>query len=141
MPSKDPEARRRAVRKHREKNKNNPEYRAKANARAREYRLKYPEKVKALRGRPEAKARAQELVLLFREAHPEVRAGQIAVQVALRSGKLIRPGACEECKVGCKPDAAHSDYQEPLNVRWLCRSCHATWDRRDPKTRRNGVNA
>lgn len=28
---------------------------------------------------------------------------------------------------------AHYDYRRPLEVRWLCASCHATWDHEVPK--------
>lgn len=31
-------------------------------------------------------------------------------------------------------EAAHYDYSRPLDVRWLCRSCHRRWDHADPKT-------
>jgi len=51
-----------------------------------------------------------------------------AVQQALREGTLTRPGACIRCLSSCKPDAHHADYAKPLEVEWLCRSCHAlTW--------------
>jgi len=30
-------------------------------------------------------------------------------------------------------EAAHHDYDQPLHVRWLCRSCHVRWDKREPK--------
>jgi hypothetical protein len=58
------------------------------------------------------------------------RAGQ-AVARALREGVLVRPAACERC--GRPPKHAlvghhHNGYEPPheLDVRWLCRSCHAT---------------
>jgi hypothetical protein len=60
----------------------------------------------------------------------------LAVQYALRTGKLRRPDVCSECSKGCKPDAAHRDYSKPLEVRWLCRSCHRKWDQSEPKTLR-----
>jgi hypothetical protein len=43
---------------------------------------------------------------------------------AIRDGKLTRPSACSECLQECKPEAHHDDYTKPLDVRWLCRSCH-----------------
>src|SRR5215831_11268686 len=63
-------------------------------------------------------------------------APQGAVARALKRGELIRPSECEECGRGGVIHAAHSDYARPLDVRWLCRRCHALWDRSDPKTRR-----
>lgn len=43
---------------------------------------------------------------------------------ALRRGKLARPSACSECGKKCRPDAHHPDHSKPLEVIWLCRSCH-----------------
>lgn len=57
------------------------------------------------------------------------------VQRAIRQGKLIRSDTCEECgQKGVAIEAAHSDYNRPLEVRWLCRPCHRRWDRQEPKT-------
>lgn len=52
------------------------------------------------------------------------RLARIAVNYALRSGKLIRPDICSECGVGCKPDAHHEDYLKRLEIVWLCKTCH-----------------
>jgi hypothetical protein len=56
-----------------------------------------------------------------------------AVQRALRSGLLVRPETCERC--GRVPKRMrngttgivghHHDYSRPLDVVWLCRTCHA----------------
>lgn len=58
------------------------------------------------------------------------------VQRAIWKGILVRPAECAKCGKACKPDAAHEDYSKPLEVRWLCKSCHVKWDRADPKTLR-----
>jgi hypothetical protein len=59
----------------------------------------------------------------------------MTVSRAIKRGDLVRPDACEECGVtGQLITAAHIDYAYPLNVRWLCRSCHNRWDKEDPKT-------
>lgn len=47
---------------------------------------------------------------------------------ALSAGRVVKPATCEGC--GKSPvghdvlDAHHDDYSRPLDVRWLCRSCH-----------------
>lgn len=57
-----------------------------------------------------------------------------AVRKALRDGTLVRPETCEECDgalafAHTRPlHAAHYNYDEPLRIRWLCSSCHKTWD-------------
>lgn len=50
-----------------------------------------------------------------------------AVARALRNGSLI-PEDCEVCKSE-KTVAHHDCYDKPLEVRWLCQSCHKQWHR------------
>ncbi|BFH15900.1 hypothetical protein J6TS7_23550 [Paenibacillus dendritiformis] len=56
-----------------------------------------------------------------------------SVYRAISSGKLYRPSKCEWCGTECKPEAAHYDYSKPLEVKWLCKPCHAKWDYQEPK--------
>lgn len=35
-----------------------------------------------------------------------------------------RPSRCETCPNNTDLQAHHDDYAKPLEVRWLCRSCH-----------------
>jgi hypothetical protein len=56
--------------------------------------------------------------------HPEKVQGKNAIAIAVRSGKIIRPSLCYFCGIDCKPDAHHPDYNKPLDVLWLCKSCH-----------------
>jgi hypothetical protein len=58
---------------------------------------------------------------------------QKLVSKALRAEVLVRPGLCLRCDRACKPDAAHTDYDSPLEVVWLCRRCRAAWDQLHPK--------
>ena len=47
------------------------------------------------------------------------------VNKAIRSGLLIKPSVCENCgKKGCRLEGHHEDYSMPLEVVWLCYSCH-----------------
>jgi len=64
-------------------------------ANVREYRRKYPQKVKA----------------------------QNAVAYAVSNGTLVK-GPCESCGTTQDICAHHSDYLKPLEVEWLCRPCH-----------------
>lgn len=54
--------------------------------------------------------------------HPERIAARVAVYQAIRSGKLIRQ-SCSVCGV-FPADAHHENYSKPLDVIWLCDSCH-----------------
>lgn len=58
-----------------------------------------------------------------------------AVHNAVKSGKLTRPERCEQCGIaGVRIEAAHIDYAQALNVRWLCRSCHVRFDKENAKS-------
>lgn len=56
------------------------------------------------------------------------RAGE-AVRSAVRAGRLIKPAMCQWCGRDGPIEAAHHDYEQPLNVTWLCLSCHRRYDR------------
>ena len=62
-----------------------------------------------------------------KKAHDEMEA-------ALERGILVNPGKCSQCgSVGIFRDGRnsiqghHDDYNKPLEVRWLCQSCHHEW--------------
>lgn len=47
------------------------------------------------------------------------------VSKALRDGIITKPDKCSKCKKKAKLiDAHHEDYRKPLDITWLCRSCH-----------------
>lgn len=53
------------------------------------------------------------------------RYARYAVKIAIKSGKLIRAEKCELCNEESPfIEAHHKDYGDPLNVNWLCRTCH-----------------
>lgn len=59
----------------------------------------------------------------YRDNAQKARARK-AVGKAIQGGTLHRPESCSECFKYCKPEAHHDDYNQPLNVRWLCKTCH-----------------
>lgn len=63
----------------------------------------------------------------------EARNAQRRLKYAVDTGKMKRPKKCENCGEEKKIEAAHHSYDEPLKVRWLCRSCHVRWDKNNPK--------
>lgn len=55
----------------------------------------------------------------------EKRSANIKVRKAIKSGELIKPTSCSECGEGILNILAHhEDYGKPLQVEWLCHSCH-----------------
>jgi len=60
------------------------------------------------------------------KTHKKEAAAKDKVKYNISKGVIVRPDRCEECNRECKPDAHHEDYNKPLDVVWLCRSCHVT---------------
>jgi hypothetical protein len=58
-----------------------------------------------------------------------------AIWKAIREGKLLRGTTCEKCQSTKNIQAAHFDYDQLLNVKWLCIKCHSLWDAEFPKTK------
>lgn len=56
------------------------------------------------------------------------------VEAAIKAGVLTKPEACSSCgKKDCRIEAYHEDHTKPLEVDWLCVSCHR---KRDSRRRR-----
>lgn len=99
-----------------------------------------PEKYEAYLARKRAEVKARKKVnpdydaarkRRWRMRQPEysrlMRSVNQAVHKAVKSGRLVRPGACSKCGKTCKPEAHHfKGYakQNWLVVDWLCRKCH-----------------
>jgi hypothetical protein len=71
----------------------------------------------------------------WRRANPQVARAYKLVAKAISSGELVRPEVCERCQaVGVRICASHDDYAKPLEVEWLCDSCHVLKDQANPRT-------
>jgi endogenous inhibitor of DNA gyrase (YacG/DUF329 family) len=61
----------------------------------------------------------------YRATNPEKQRAHILVGTAVRRGKLARPDACERCgTTDLVLHGHHRDYSQPLDVEWLCPTCH-----------------
>lgn len=61
----------------------------------------------------------------WRDNNPRERAAQVAVNNAVRDGRLFKWPACAvpDC-CSTKPVAHHPDYDRPFDVVWLCQAHH-----------------
>jgi hypothetical protein len=68
----------------------------------------------------------------------EVRKGKHPARMQLthavgRQAILVRPDACERCGAEGAVEGHHADYSKPLEVEWLCRSCHRLHHEREKR--------
>jgi len=105
-------------------------------ARVRQYRADNLESVRAydrergqLEHRKEAN-RARSHLYNNRPAKPwrgrniEKYRAHVAVNNAVRDGRLAKKDRCERCNGTYALQGHHDDYSKPLDVQWLCRHCH-----------------
>ncbi|HEV3122325.1 MAG TPA: hypothetical protein VGY53_10495 [Isosphaeraceae bacterium] len=64
----------------------------------------------------------------FRSRRARTRAARYAAALAEQLGLLVRPARCEWCHRRQKLQRHHWEYNEPLNVTFLCADCHAVAD-------------
>ena len=64
----------------------------------------------------------------YEKKYPEKKRAKDAVQRALKKGIIFRPDICSKCSMpptaSSKIEAHHDDYSKPIDVIWLCKSCH-----------------
>lgn len=108
--------------------------------REKEWRIKNSDKNKEYQRRYRAKAGYKEKRREYYESHkedyyrrardsranhPDARRCHSIINKAISLGKIAKQ-PCEVC--GDKSaQAHHDDYNKPLEVRWLCKKCHAKW--------------
>jgi hypothetical protein len=104
-------------------------------AAVRAYRDQNIEKVRAYdRNRPNAEVRklyARENAwkyagrsIEWRKRNPEKYAAHVALNNAVRGGKVLKPSGCECCGMKRQLEGHHDDYAKVLDVVWLCEPCH-----------------
>ena len=88
---------------------------------------KMTEKGKAIRRHQYARHRVyhQEYSRNQRLKEPCKMMAERLLNKAVRGGMIIKPGECQECsRADCKIYGHHKTYAEPLDVIWLCGTCH-----------------
>lgn len=63
-----------------------------------------------------------------RELNPIRCKARSIVSNLIRRGKLIKPDICSHCFKKRKVESHHEDYSKPLEVKWLCKKCHTSWE-------------
>ena len=60
----------------------------------------------------------------YQEEYPQRIAANRKLRRAIKEGKIIRPEQCSICGKYGKIYAHHYDYNKPLDVVFVCQSCH-----------------
>lgn len=63
----------------------------------------------------------------YRAKYPKKYKAHNYINNAIRDGKLVNPGVCEERSSDFAVEGHHDDYDKPREVRWLCSLCHKRW--------------
>lgn len=61
----------------------------------------------------------------WRENNPQKVKVHSIVNEAIRTGKLVKPIKCSCCNLEKEVQAHHEDYEKPLEIIWLCSTCHS----------------
>lgn len=81
-------------------------------------------RIKAKEWREKNRKKLNECIKRHNKNNPLKVASRRFLRSAILLGIIVRPEKCGKCMKECKPEAHHDNYMKPLNVRWLCRSCH-----------------
>lgn len=72
-----------------------------------------------------SKERTQAAIAAYQKANPEKHAARLEARAAVAKGQLVKPSECSACHLAKPVEAHHHDYSKPLDVQWVCRTCHA----------------
>lgn len=78
---------------------------------------------------PEGRLARREAVKRSIKKHYAKQMARIKLNYHVRVGNIPKPDACSVCKQKIKVEAHHSNYKKPLEVKWVCRPCHADLER------------
>ncbi len=92
------------------------------NRRAR--RAQYVSYEKQRNCQPRRRANIKRVAEAWAVRHPDRYRAKIAVNNAVRDGRLKKSDTCEACGATGLLHGHHHDYAQPLSVTWLCPSCH-----------------
>jgi len=97
-----------------------------------EYKAEHQEEILEYRRKYQAahKEEAAENQRWWIKTNPEKKKAYRLLRRAVRNGTIVRPSICAVCGIDTRPiDAHHPDHDQPLEVVFCCRPCHARLDR------------
>ncbi len=94
---------------------------------------RYRKRIETEEGREREKIRSK----AWQTRNKVKRSAHILLNNALKRG-LLKPKPCERCGYSGDVHGHHEDYKKPLEVVWLCKSCHGQRHREINEERRKG---
>lgn len=70
------------------------------------------------------KERCRNIIYQYNSRNVEKKKAHSILKYAIKKGVIKKPNNCEKCKISSRLEAHHNDYLKPLDVQWLCTSCH-----------------
>ena len=64
-----------------------------------------------------------------RMKYPERDRARYLVRQAIKQKKLVPPELCQYCSRSLKLEAHHPEHSQPFLLVWLCKDCHAIFDK------------
>jgi hypothetical protein len=89
---------------------------------------------------PEFQRKAAERKAFWANKNMVKRRAQIMAGNAIRDGRVIPASTCERCGGAGRIQGHHEDYYKPLELTWLCSSCHGVRHREINEAIRNGAD-
>lgn len=75
----------------------------------------------------------------YRENNRQKARARDAVFYAVSTGKMVKPSICQDCGKNLPLESHHEDHSRPLEVIWLCDSCHKKADNKLREKKRKGA--
>lgn len=83
------------------------------------------EYTKKYRKSPQGRRMNREAIKRWRRKNPEKVLAHQILRDAIQKGEITRGDTCALCGSSSRIHGHHHDYSKPLDVTWLCNSCHA----------------
>lgn len=88
---------------------------------------RYISYLKDYRATPHGKKIIRSIYVRMRDKYPDKYRARVLLNAAVGRKEIVKPDQCEICLCVKRLCGHHDDYNKPLEVRWLCYSCHTKW--------------
>lgn len=77
------------------------------------------------------KKKVRSIIYKSIKKHKDKQNARVQLNYHVRAGNIKKPTSCPLCDdTNKRIEAHHTDYSKPLDVMWMCSSCHGSFDRK-----------